>query len=91
VTDVYTHPEESLPEFVKTRWPPHLQKAACDDYSYTLALKSGAVIDFESATPLMDGEWVQLNGATVPGVKASTGRGLQIRLSEIAWVLDHDS
>jgi hypothetical protein len=84
-------PGEKLPDFARIHWPAHLRKATWDHYSYTLALKDGTLIEFEHANPIMSGEWVELHGAKISGLEASTGRGLQVRFSDITRILDHDS
>ena len=80
-------------------WPPALQRAVLDTYTYCLSLKNGTVFYFERAEPLMNGEWVSLtitderdlHTQAVLLKEFAFGRGVQVRVSEIAWVADSDS
>lgn len=67
-------------ELVYLGYPPALAKACFDFFSYRVCLRTGAEIDFESATPLVGG-WVRLNCEKYD-------RGIEVRVSDILWVVD---
>lgn len=79
-------------------YPPALAKACIDDgFSYALGLKSGAVITFSGAKDLGHG-WTHLvdiraHDIQEPNDEFASGsfsfaRGMDLRLSDIAWVAD---
>lgn len=75
-------------------WPDHLIKATCDPFHYAMGLRGGMVLEFESAEPQANGLFVRLHRAE-EGSRVGRGhfpfntdRGLDVRVSEIVWVLD---
>ena len=70
----------------------HLEKATLDHFEYALQLKNGVVFYFEEAS--VRGEWVYLHDIKFHSVGVEDQldfnfeRGVQIRLSEIAWIAD---
>jgi hypothetical protein len=71
------------------KYGPHLYKAMCDPFDYAIGLKNGIVIRTVGECVEICGEWVKINGldegTTLP---FACPRGIQILLSEIAWVAD---
>lgn len=88
-------------QYLPHGWPVTLIKALGDLYEYTLGLKSGQIIKFCSAEALSP-DWVLLKYTlpndfsfyekndfykeTINGFFYS--RGIEVRVSEIAWVVD---
>lgn len=72
--------------------PPSLLKALRDSFDYALGLKNGHVIHFSEAHLLKGERWIKLIGFNetieMDGVSFSFPRGLDVRISEIAWVAD---
>lgn len=80
---------------------PALAKACMDaPFDYALRLKSGEVIDFSGAT-IVGPDWIHLyvkpadeqRVNQIPGVPAKglihlAERGMDVRISEIVWVMD---
>lgn len=72
---------------------PALEKACSDSFDYALKLRTGEVIRFEYAR-IIDRDWVHLTlmsredqptGFQVP---YPADRGMDIRISDIVWVMD---
>lgn len=88
-------PQTHIPGF-----PNALTKALSDQFTYMLMLKNGAMIEFESAElqgdypPVSADHWVRLHGVKMiqPAIKGEDPinfeRGLDVRVSEIVWVVD---
>jgi transcriptional regulator with XRE-family HTH domain len=84
---------ESVPE--TAGWPWALEKATCDPFNYALGLRNGAVITFTEATLTAAG-WVLIAepkilagpGASVYERSFTFERGMEVRVDEIAWVVD---
>ena len=75
--------------------PPALAKAFDDQpWEYAMGLRDGQVIYFQGAELLKGGKWIHLPGPddkytlTVTGVDYSLDRGIDVRISDIAWVAD---
>lgn len=72
---------------------PALAKAVEDEFDYALKLKSGEVIRFTLATLNPHG-WITLHGVTRDDMTTGhslpypAGRGVDVRLDEILWVMD---
>ena len=90
--------EEELRKLEKDLGSPALAKACVDSFDYALKLKSGEVIRFQDATWLGNG-WLTLRRITddsgdkrrlldAPGLPYPAGRGVDVRLEEILWVMD---
>jgi hypothetical protein len=83
-------------EEVTKDWPWVLRKACSDSWYYACRLRSGEVIHFESAEP-SNPYYVRLNGVRFlrgdPGELevCGYGRGLEVRVDQIAWIVDGDS
>ena len=75
---------------------PHLAKATVDSYTYLAGLKNGERIGFESARWDAGSPFVLLEGVNAERTRLdhgdlSHGRGLQVAIDHIAWVIDADS
>ena len=77
------------------RYPSVLLKAMVDTFDYAVGLRNGAVILFASA--FISGDWVVLHTDGGPsadddfrpyGYKYQCPRGVEIRVSDIAWLAD---
>ncbi len=68
----------------------HLYKACCDPFDYAIGLKNGCVIHATCEVAEIRGDWVFITGIEKDGTTLpfSCPRGMQVRLSEIAWVAD---
>lgn len=67
----------------------HLAKATSDQFDFVVGLRTGVVMRFISKTLSIEGDWVFLpEPDTVIGLPFPFCRGMQVRLSEIAWVAD---
>jgi hypothetical protein len=75
--------------------PYDLDKACGDPFEYAVGLRNGQIFYFEEA--IIYGAWVRLKGVKSNSVpmprdedlqRFTFDRGIQIRLSEIAWVAD---
>ena len=74
--------------------PNALSKSMSEPYDYALGLRNGTILYFSEASYQPGSEWVHLK-APMPGVEKRHGyiivpfdHGLDVRLSEIAWVAD---
>jgi hypothetical protein len=69
--------------------PPALAKAMHDPFSYALRLRTGEEFEFESAELETPG-WVHLREVRGihPFPHGPVERGIDVRISEIVWVLD---
>ena len=73
--------------------PPALVKAMHDTFQYSMGLRDGSVIDFTDAEAVSP-EWVHISNITRhpfgpgAGIRFNFERGMDIRISEIAWVAD---
>lgn len=75
------------------RFGPHICKAIRDPFDYVVGLRSGAVIHFTGEDVKIVGEWIVIKGVEEETSKSKLfpfpcPRGVQIRLSEIAWFAD---
>lgn len=80
-------------------YPHALLKAALDHYTYSLKLRTGEVVEFETCD--FHGDWVHLeqfhnhsgwSGSTPPTEQFNgCDRGVDVRLSDIVWCYDHPS
>lgn len=72
--------------------PPALIKALTDQpWTYRLGLRNGQVIHFSGARLVPGGKWVTLvgdGGNHVEMSDVSFARGLNVRVSDIAWIAD---
>jgi hypothetical protein len=83
------------------RYPPSLLKAVSDPFDYALRLRTGEVIQFQSAE--LNGDYVTLtlhgglgdhadtynpHGQDGPRLEYPCPRGVDVRLSEIVWCAD---
>jgi hypothetical protein len=67
----------------------HLAKAMCDPFDFAIGLKTGPVLHFIGKTIDLKGEWFHLpDPDKVYGLPFPFGRGMQVRLLDIAWVAD---
>ncbi|HUE70997.1 MAG TPA: hypothetical protein VMP01_08920 [Pirellulaceae bacterium] len=74
-----------------------LGKAASDFWSYAIGLKTGQTIACSEIT--VDGEWITIRGITrveahgrrVLDGEFHWGRGLQVRIDQVAWCADCES
>jgi hypothetical protein len=91
-------PEETPVEFIEQQvlllgGSPALAKACGDSFNYALKLRTGEVIMFQGAE-LVGDKWVHLSGVDTSepdeGSKLPfpARRGIDVRLSEIMWVMD---
>lgn len=67
-----------------------LTKSVFDEFSYALKLKTGESIWFSSAT-VLNKEWIHIEGVDISksnGLAHVAARGIDIRISEIVWVMD---
>lgn len=73
------------------KFGPHLGKALCDPFDYAIGLKNGHVFRLVGGDVSIVGEWLIINGIeehTVPLKSSTFPRGMQLRLSEVAWIAD---
>ena len=73
--------------------PPALAKALRDPFDYAMGLRDGTVIRFTEASMEPGSEWVHINfegwhGHEIVGQPFTFERGLDVRISEIAWIAD---
>lgn len=73
---------------------PVLAKSLDDPHRYTIQIRSGEVIVFESA--VLHGQWLQLMGVTWNECsptfnRVRSDRGIDVRISEIVWAIDSES
>lgn len=80
--------------------PAALIKACCDEFTYAMRLRSGEVIQFNSASWAPGSQWVQIQqiGSVRPdrdialhrfsSDAMSFDRGMDVRISDIVWVAD---
>lgn len=74
------------------RLPPSLCKAVDDCFQYALKLKTGEIIQFESAT--VHGDWVSLHGDGASDSKLKQhfpfpiARQVDVRIEDILWCID---
>ena len=75
-----------------------LGKAAGDQWDYAIGLKSGLIVHCSDVE--ISGNWLRVNGITrVENVIGQMpiagnffwGRGMEVRISEVAWAADCDS
>ena len=67
-----------------------LCKACLDEFDYALQLRNGTVIRFEFAK-IISKDWVHLdrwNGEDSGNLPFSARRGIDVRISDIVWVMD---
>jgi hypothetical protein len=87
--------EEFLDPMYQATLPPALWKATHDSYVYWMKLRTGELLRFERAR--IDGEWVHLHNCVHLGPfphqtdDFNLGRGMDVRLSDIVWVVDSGS
>jgi hypothetical protein len=68
-----------------------LSKSGRDPFSYALKLRTGEVFHFVSSTQL-DKEWLHLHDVKVHhGVDMISDRGIDVRISDIVWMVDDPS
>jgi hypothetical protein len=68
-----------------------LAKASRDPFIYAAGLRSGMIVQFERA--VAGGEWVTLHGVSQvePPITLPTGRGIEVRLADISWLIDAEN
>ena len=75
-----------------------LAKASCDYWEYFVGLKSGLIVRCSEVAHR--GDWLTLkgiqrvelaNGETPMLGEMYVGRGMEVRVSEVAWCVDQDS
>lgn len=89
------------PDLCNLGWPYALAKAATDNgFEYALGLRTGQILVFTGAEPVepLTTGFVRLTGVSShwpapdndlhPGDDMRFDRGIEIRISEIAWVAD---
>lgn len=84
-------PDWPVCEFCRRHCPQSLLKACIDPFSYALRLRTGDVIEFESAT--IHGDFVTLKNdapetALSGGLPFPCPRGVDVRLDDIVWCAD---
>lgn len=78
-------------EACEQKYGSHLLKAATDPFDYAIGLRDGMVLRWTGGTCTIRGDWVHIpQPDQEPGkfLPFPFERGLQVRLSEIAWVAD---
>ena len=79
--------------------PPALVKALGDQFQYAVGLRDGTTLHFEDASYEEGSAWVHLSGTGGPDgfyyqdhtpgdISYVSGRGMDIRISEIVWAAD---
>lgn len=90
IFDTYKEDEKHLVAIVGSK---ALAKACLDSFDYALKLRTGEVIFFSEAT-VLNREWIHLEVKSMEDQPTSNRiaypamRGVDIRLSDIVWVMD---
>jgi hypothetical protein len=85
-------------DFCPSGIPSALWKSTYDPWIYFVKLRTGELLQFESATINDSGQWVHLSGVVhhgpfpnYPDDFFSFGRGMDVRIADIVWCVDGDS
>lgn len=66
-----------------------LAKSCEDPFMYALKLRTGEVIEYESAEVLANENWLKLKGIMQTNSQPFLAdRGMDVRISDIVWVMD---
>jgi hypothetical protein len=67
-----------------------LTKASFDTFFYAAGLQNGMTVYFQRA--VAGDDWVTLHGVSKvePPIGVPTGRGIEVRLSDIVWLVDSE-
>jgi hypothetical protein len=76
-------------------YPPFLKKACLDNYQYTVKLAGDDAFNITHAVPISK-KWVRLFPDDVQEANSNLpfpqrNRGIEVRVTEIIWISDHDS
>ena len=85
--------EEDRQMATEAAWPPRLIRSMDDTWYFALRLRSGELVHFQTAH-LLSREWARLDGAEIEGASpdltpaAWPERGLDVRVSDIVWIIE---
>lgn len=67
----------------------HIAKMLCDPFDYAIGLKSGVILRVVCGDVQLKGQWLHIpQPEEIEGLPYPMCRGMQIHLSQIAWVAD---